>query len=356
MSGTDPSLSSIHPRPLHHSSRSLNPARLIGKLLLNRYVATSVLASGGMGCVLSGHDVQTGELVALKVVAPKAYSAENIARFRREAKTSAALQHPHLIRVFGSGTLPDGSPVLAMELLNGQTLSARLKERGPLSLAEAARVALELLDALSFVHRAGIVHRDVKPGNVFLCHVQGAPPRVKLIDFGVAKVLPSCEVVDLGAEQRSLTRTDMIPGTPQYLAPEQLLSKPVDVSVDVWAAGLTIYEALAGKKAYLGKSRERVVKHILFGEHVSIEKIRPDVPVEIAAVLARATAKDRTQRYPTADAFREAFLHAWSKHRAQGLARSAARLELGAPPRRPTSLTKTGTLKMKVPPRRNRPI
>ncbi len=305
--------------------RRFSPAALVGRVLASRYVVTDVIGEGGMGCVLEGHCIETGQQVAIKVLNTAAFNPVNLRRFRRECQAAAALSHPNLCPVYGYGTLAGGAPYIAMARLHGETLSSRLRACGPLDVGDTVSISLQLLSALSAAHAIGVLHRDVKPGNIFLTSGRGQLPSVKLIDFGLAKPLPSCSLAGFGEETITLTNVDMIPGTPHYLSPEQIRSGgDVDERIDVWAAGVTIHEMLTGKKPFRALTREELMARIMFDEIAPIRDARPDVPEELAAVLHDAVAKNRSERFRTTADLRRELLLAWSNHRARGIARGRA--------------------------------
>jgi serine/threonine-protein kinase len=263
-------------------------------LLAGRFRLEERLGAGGMGEVYAAFDEREGRRVAIKRLAADA-DLEAIARFVREAQATAAAAHANVVEAHELVTREDGPPFIVLERLEGETLEAAL-ERGPLAPAEAARVVVQLLAALEAVHRAGIVHRDVKPANVLLCE---GGTRVKLIDFGVAKLLG----------ERGLTRTGTLVGTPLYMAPEQLRDEPVDARTDVYAAGATLYEALTGRPPFV-EDGARLMKAVLVGELTPIRDLRPSIDPALARVVHQALAKSRELRFESAAAMRVA-LDAW---------------------------------------------
>jgi serine/threonine-protein kinase len=202
-------------------------------LIDGRYTLGELLGSGGMGRVYRAYDERLKREVALKVLAEHyAQTAEFVERFEREVRNVASLDHPNIIRVFDSGEDEDGSPYMAMELASGGTLKDRIRSTGPLPPREAARVALQVAEALGAAHEAGIVHRDVKPENVLLTEAGD----VKVGDFGIARA----------TEATAMTHTSMILGTAPYLSPEQARGEPVGPSSDLYSLGVVLYESLTG--------------------------------------------------------------------------------------------------------------
>jgi serine/threonine protein kinase len=209
---------------------------------IGRYRILHKLGQGGMGVVYAAEDPSLGRRVALKTISHP--DEESRQRFRREARAAASVSHPHACQIFEIGE-DTGRLFIAMELLDGEPLSERLK-RGPLTVAEALSLGREMLSALSALHAQGVVHRDVKPSNVFL-----TSRGTKLLDFGLARPLPTGSGGSLPLES-DLTRSGLIVGTPRYMAPEQILGDPVDARTDVFAAGVVLFEALAGRPAFAG--------------------------------------------------------------------------------------------------------
>ena len=208
-----------------------------GSLIDGRYTLGELLGSGGMGRVYRAQDGRLGREAALKVMAEHyAQTPEFVERFEREIRNVASLDHPNVIRVFDSGETEDGSPYMAMELASGGTLKDRIRSAGPLPPREAARVALQVAEALGAAHEAGIVHRDVKPENVLLTETG----EVKVGDFGIARA----------TEATAMTNTSMILGTAPYLSPEQARGEPVGPSSDLYSLGVVLYESLTGRTPF----------------------------------------------------------------------------------------------------------
>jgi serine/threonine-protein kinase len=267
---------------------------MIGTELEGRYRIEAELGSGGAGTVYRAVHLKLGRMVAIKMLKPEyGGSPELRQRFEREARALAALSHPNIVAVTDSGTAGD-TLYLVMELLEGESLSERLK-RGPLEPDEALAILGQLLLALSFVHERGLVHRDVKPGNVFLQNVPGGGVQVRLLDFGLAKFIAP------EAGGRVLTRAGQIFGTPTYMAPEQVAGQEADVRADVYAAGIILFEMLTGKPPFRGNWSELMRQHLM-EELPPIESVVPDrVPSrELVALLAKATAKTRAERFANA--------------------------------------------------------
>lgn len=254
--------------------------------LVGRYRLLREIGGGGMGTVYEAEDTQLGRRVAVKLLPPE-YSRDRRAkeRFLREARAAAAVDHPNLCTVHDAGE-SDGRLYIVLSFYEGETLRDRIR-RGPLPLADARQVAIQVARGLARAHEAGIVHRDIKPANVML------PRRgeAKILDFGIAR---------LQGDEVSLTRTGASWGTPAYMSPEHARGEPVDGRTDVWSLGVMLYEMIAGRRPFGGESIEALVSSMLTQEPEPLERLRPDVPPELAAVVNRALAKDPAERYTNA--------------------------------------------------------
>jgi eukaryotic-like serine/threonine-protein kinase len=280
------------------SRRSLG--MMSGAVVGQRYRIGRTIGSGGMGCVYEAVDLQTGLEVALKALPPGAPDPTQLTRLRREAAAASSVKSDYVCRVHYLG-VERGTPFIVMERLHGHTLRTRLDSCGPLSLKESIGIALQLLDALIATHAAGVIHRDIKPSNVFLAATTDSVPRVKVIDFGLAKLANRAED-SLGS--------NAVAGTLQYLPPEQLMGVgELDERSDVYAAGLTLFEMLIGRRVYKGSYAE-IVHEIVLGEPPSLCVSRPDLPLLLGDVLGMAMAKARERRFASAFAFRRALVAA----------------------------------------------
>ena len=264
---------------------------------LGPYEIISALGAGGMGEVYKANDTRLDRIVAIKVL-PSHLSdnAELKERFEREARAISSLNHPHICTLHDVGS-ENGVDFLVMEYLEGETLADRLK-KGPLDLEEALRYAIQIADALDQAHRQGVVHRDLKPGNIMLT-ATGA----KLLDFGLAKFQEreaANAISELPTQQKPLTEKGTILGTFQYMAPEQLEGQDADDRTDVFAFGSLLFEMLTGQKAFQGKSQASLVAAILEREPPSITSLQPMSPPAIDRVVRQCLAKDPDERWQTA--------------------------------------------------------
>ena len=285
---------------------------------LGPYEIQSAIGAGGMGEVYKARDTRLDRSVAIKVL-PAHVSADpdRRARFEREAKTISQLSHPHICTLYdvgeavvdeGDGSSSDAGgssrpavvSYLVMEHLTGETLAARL-QKGPLALEQALTVATEIADALAAAHRQGVVHRDLKPGNVMLTK-SGA----KLLDFGLAKLKghgeqpAAAHLASVPTQSTPLTAEGMIVGTLQYMAPEQLEGKPADARTDLWALGAILYEMVTGKRAFEGTSSASLIGSIMNAEPVSLTRLQPVTPLGVDRLVRRCLAKDPAERWQSA--------------------------------------------------------
>jgi serine/threonine-protein kinase len=279
------------------SSRSL-PDPLVGRTLDGRYEVLDRIGVGGVGVVYRGKQLQLRRLVAIKVLQQQAAALpEWRRRFEREAKALSALAHPNIVPVNDSG-IDGGVPYLVMELLRGRTLADLVKE-GPMSPARALDITRQILRGLTFAHEKGIVHRDLKPANVFLQALPGKSDHVRLLDFGMAKFLESSSSRSM---VEALTKVGAVFGTPAYMSPEQAKAEAVGASADVYAAGVVLFQLLAGHLPFSGDSHEQVMRAHVFDPIPSLAEARPDLKVAplVQPIIERALAKKPAQRFADA--------------------------------------------------------
>jgi len=262
------------------------------RLLDDRYELGEAIGYGGMAEVHRARDIRLGREVAIKVLRHDlARDATFQVRFRREAQASASLNHPAIVAVFDTGedSGPDGStPFIVMEFVEGQTLREILRSDGPLPTARAIAVCADICSALDFSHRNGIVHRDVKPGNVMISP-NGA---VKVMDFGIARA-----VSDSSA---TMTSTAAVIGTAQYLSPEQARGESVDARSDVYSCGCLLYELIAGSPPFTGDSPVAVAYQHVREDPTPPSSLNPAIPAELDAVVLKAMSKNPANRYQSA--------------------------------------------------------
>ena len=296
-----------------------------GTLFARRYRIEQRIGAGGMGVVYGAVEAATCVQVAIKVLSASAATPQNVRRFRREGQTAAAVVNARCCRILGVG-MEGASPYIVMERLEGETLRRRLSETGPLSAVDAVSVMLQLLEGLTAAHAVGVLHRDIKPGNIFITTPRGAAPSIKIIDFGLAKLLPATAWRPRASmppeDMSAITTTDVVPGTPMYLAPEQINGqRDLDQRVDVWAAGLTFREMLLNLRAFSGASFVALAHDIVLTNLPSVSAQRADLPAGFDRIFVKALAKHRDHRFATAAQFREALLDEWSRFRTAAVIR-----------------------------------
>ena len=295
----------------------LQSARLIMALSagtrLGHYTILAPLGVGGMGEVYRARDTRLDRTVAIKVLpseviadpdpstgsgSSRAKSRDDRrARFEREAKTIAELNHPHICSLHDVG-IANGQRYLVMEFVEGETLATRLA-RGPLEAPAALALAMQLGDALEQAHRHAVVHRDLKPSNIMLTGPKGA--HAKLLDFGLAKTAATAgHLSELPTRADSLTDKGVIVGTFQYMAPEQLEGKPVDARTDIFAFGAVLYEMLTGQRAFRGESRTSLIASILTADPPPVSNLLPLAPPALDRTIHKCLAKDPADRWQCA--------------------------------------------------------
>ncbi|MBI5488373.1 MAG: protein kinase [Deltaproteobacteria bacterium] len=275
---------------------------MVGRTIEGKYEIVRRIGEGGMGSVYEARHLLLGKKLAVKVLLPEvAGDPEVVQRFHNEARIAASLGHENVIEITDMGTLPSGSPFIVMELLQGESLAQRLEEVGRLPTSEAVRILAPVLDALAVVHEAGVVHRDLKPDNVFLARRSGAEGTrtvVKLLDFGISK-LRCAETGNF-----HLTRTGTVLGTPYYMSPEQASGcKDLDQRADLYAVGVMLYEMLVGRRPFEGDTYNALLAAILTRDPPRPRALCPDIPEALEAVVLRAMSREAAQRFPTASDF-----------------------------------------------------
>jgi serine/threonine-protein kinase len=278
----------------------LPPQDPSGTTLAGKYRIRGVLGRGGMGTVFEAERLSIGGLVAIKVLrSDRARDAKVVRRFYKEARAAAAIGHPNICEVHDLGGLEEGSPYLVMERLVGETLAVRLARDTVLPFDEAIDVLVQVLSALAAAHEKGIVHRDIKPENIFLAERIGCPPFVKVLDFGISKIIGRLRG-DVSDDTR-LTQPGVVMGTPSYMSPEQVGGdRGLDARVDIYACGVILYEALTGRRPFTGRDLQTLLLQILTIRPPLASELRPGLPAGIDAVLERALARRRDDRYRTA--------------------------------------------------------
>ena len=278
------------------SSSAASTLPAIGDVLAERYRLVRKIAEGGMGIIYEAEHLRLRQRVALKVLAPEGgHTKETVARFEIEARVCASLRSPNAVRVIDVDRNSSGVCFMAMELLKGRDLAQELDERKRLPLEEAVDIAMQIAAGMSEAHRLGVVHRDLKPPNVFLCHLGPQISRrlVKVLDFGISKL-------EASASRKLTSRFDVF-GTSYYMSPEHIRSAAeVDARSDIWALGVLLFEMLTGKLPFEG-TPTGVMLSIANDEPIRPTSLLPDLPSEIEQILLRCLAKNPWERFATMD-------------------------------------------------------
>lgn len=273
--------------PLADSTDSTDP--LVGSIIGGTYRVKHRIGRGGMADLYAAEHLRLERPVAIKILrAERELDPLVRARFEREAAALSRIQSPHVLQVIDILTVPDGRPCVVNELLEGETLEEHLLRRSPLTPLAAVRIAAQVTEALAEAHSNEVVHRDVKPSNVFLLRSHGEV-RAKLIDFGVAQ---------LGQSDARLTRTRGLIGTPPYMAPEQARGLRADERTDVYGVGALLYRMVTGRVPHAGTTAEQVVLSVLEKEPARACTLQSGLPHCLSALIEKAMARDRAQRYP----------------------------------------------------------
>jgi serine/threonine-protein kinase len=262
-----------------------------GRVIAGRYRLIRPEGEGGMATVWRAMDEQLGREVAVKILRPQ-FGADPgfAARFRNEARAAGALSHPNVVQVYDFGTDVDsGDQYIVMQLVEGEDLASVLRERGPLDVEEAVAVGASVADALGAAHQHGLIHRDVKPGNILL--TPGG--RTLVTDFGISRAVA----------EASMTVTGTTIGSVHYFSPEQAAGEPVGPASDIYALGIVVYEMLSGRRPFEGDSAAGVALKRLNEPPPPLSTAERPIPAPLEAVVMRALARDPEQRYPDADAF-----------------------------------------------------
>ncbi len=254
---------------------------------LLHYRLVRKIGEGGMGVVFEAEDLRLGRTVAIKLMQPSiSENADARARFLREAQAASALDHPNLCTIYTVEDAPDGSLLLVMAFYRGQTIADLLQQRGKIDAPRISDVGRQIAAGLHAAHMAGIVHRDIKPGNLFLLH----SGTVKILDFGLSRV----------AHQRQLTAPHQIMGTLAYMPPEQLTGKSIDHRADIWALGAVLYEMAAGHSPFRQASEAGTIAAIAEGRYISLREVRPDLPKPLLVAVERALRVHPHERHASA--------------------------------------------------------
>ncbi len=262
-----------------------------GDVLSNKFRVERVLGVGGMGVVVAATNLQLGQLVALKFMLRAALAyGDNVARFEREARAAVRLRSDHVAKVMDVGRLDDGAPYMVMEFLEGEDLDRLLRTKGPLPIPTAVDFVLQAAEAIAEAHGLGIVHRDLKPKNLFVTERLNGEALIKVLDFGVSKVV--------GEGDLSLTATTQVLGSPSYMSPEQLrASRDVDQRTDIWALGAILYELLTGTVPFPATTLTQLTAMVISDPPRPLETLRQDVPKPLRDIIMKCLEKRVDDRF-----------------------------------------------------------
>jgi serine/threonine-protein kinase len=273
---------------------------LLGFSLEDRYTILREIGRGGMGVVYEAEHVELGKRIAVKVMLEKyANDDEAVVRFKREALAASRIGNPHIIDVSHIGAAPDGRPFVVMELLDGEPLAKILERTGPMPAWRAVHIMRQVLRAVGAAHAKGIIHRDLKPDNIFIVNRDDQHDFVKLLDFGISKMIDTSELAGV----TRLTTTGMVMGTPLYMAPEQATGSPADIGVDIYAAGVILFEMLAGRPPFDETNYNVLIAKLLTATPPHLDDLRKGLPPPLVTAVHRALEKDPDHRYQSAEAF-----------------------------------------------------
>ncbi len=279
---------------------------LSGLVLAGRYRVAAQLGGGGMGTVHAGEHLGVGRKVAIKILRPEAVDQPTaVERFRREARMTARIEHEHVVECLDVGVSDEGLCFYVMEWLRGEDLQTLLRRERTLPWPRARAIVAQVCRALAAAHAGGVVHRDLKPGNIFLVRREDNPDFVKVLDFGIAKLVASDE-----APGDPLTRIGEVVGTTPYMAPEMAAGEAFDHRVDVYATGVILFQLLCGRLPYRGRTPRQILVEVLKGELPRMSDLNPNIVASpgMEALLQRALHRDPAQRYADMAALHEALL------------------------------------------------
>jgi serine/threonine-protein kinase len=267
---------------------------VVDDVLADKYLIERELGRGGMGVVLSATHLQLEERVAIKFLLPDlAHDQAIVARFIREGRAAIKIRSEHVVRIRDVASLPGGTPYLVMEYLQGKNFEELLEEQGRLPPELAVDHLLQATEALAEAHALGMVHRDLKPANLFLAHRADGSPCVKVLDFGITKVVEANDAVNLDS-----TKASIVMGSPRYMSPEQMRSmRTIDARADIWGLGVILHELITGTAPFDGSTMPALLAAILQDPAPPLRQHRPDAPHGLEAIIAKCLEKDPSARY-----------------------------------------------------------
>jgi eukaryotic-like serine/threonine-protein kinase len=294
-----PGAPTFGPLDLEAPAPAVNPlSTLSGQVLDRRYRVVQRLGEGGMSYVYRAEEIETGRIVALKILLPRlSRDPASVERLRREATIAMRLDHPNVCPILRLGEASDRLIYLVMPFLEGEPLSEHEARRGAFSAAEGVPLLIQICHGLQHAHELRIIHRDLKPENIMLVPPAEERPgseatyRAVVMDFGLAKERRA------GPELAKLTATGIVLGTPEFMSPEQIRGKPLDSRSDVYALGVLAFELFTGQLPFPGKSAQETMIARLRGQPVKLRTVKPDFPAKVEAVIHQALAMDPAQRF-----------------------------------------------------------
>jgi hypothetical protein len=321
---------------------------LLGSIVAERYHILKKLGEGGMGTVYLAEHVKMGRKAALKVMNPGMNSdPDAIARFNREAANASRLNHPNVCGIYDFGETPDGLIYLAMEFIEGESLTSLIEKNGYLAAPRAASIIHQAADALAVAHDYGIVHRDLKPDNIMIAKSRDGSDMVKVVDFGIAKASSS--------DAQKVTKTGLVVGTPEYMSPEQLAGDKLDGRSDIYSLGLVAFNCLTGLLPFPSNSAQEAMIMRLTDQPRTLAEMKPDIawPAELQAVMDKVLARDVNERYQKSAEFGRDIAEAVSNMPA-AVAAAAGTMVMGAPggelPKTRMAARGPATAKIEAPP------
>lgn len=277
-----------------------------GRMLAARYRIEKRLAQGGVGIIYLAEDTRANQPVAIKMLeSSQVFHDTSLQRFSRELNTVSSLEHEHIVAWRDSGIAPNGQPFLVMEYLHGCSLRDLLQAEGKMDPSRAVRIFVQVAQALDYAHKQGIVHRDLKPSNIFLIEKDGNPDFVKLVDFGLVKLMPW-----MGQSVQKLTKAGELFGSPIYVSPEQCTGRPIGPTSDIYSMGVVLFEALTGKPPFWGKNSAQTTSmhvHQVPPRFADISQ-NLDVPPALENAVMKALQKDPRDRFATMIEFSSALV------------------------------------------------
>jgi serine/threonine-protein kinase len=278
------------------------PDPLLGTTVAGKYEILSVIGHGGMGVVYKARHALVDRIVAIKMLQAQFTSDSlNFRRFQQEGKAASRLNHPHVITVYDFGISPNGQAFIVMDFLSGTSLAQEIKHHGNIGVDRAIKILNQACDGLSHAHGKGVVHRDLKPSNIVLINYENQKDFVKVVDFGVAKI-----ITEAGQDVQRLTRVDEVCGSPVYMSPEQCKGKELDARSDIYSIGIVLYETLTGVLPLIGATMVETMSKHINERPASFKEARPDlyIPERLEAVVFKALSKEPSERHQSMEQLR----------------------------------------------------